>query len=208
MCRRGRNRVREQRSHQLSGHGDRQHARLAWVYGKHVAECASVQQDRIVQKKKVAHGGERACEGHRLDACLFQRLLQAPRVPAPGEATFTAHTTDQGALGLRKGDRVALMMPNILQYPVALFGILRAGLIVVSVNPLYTARELEHQLKDSGPAALVIFEGAAATLQSILPATPVPHVLVPSVGPRTRFPTASAPSFIVSMPRISTRTEP
>jgi len=70
MCRRGRNRVREQRSHQLSGHGDRQHARLAWVYGKHVAECASVQQDRIVQKKKVAHGGERACEGHRLDAFL------------------------------------------------------------------------------------------------------------------------------------------
>jgi long-chain acyl-CoA synthetase len=88
----------------------------------------------------------------------------------------------QGPLGLKQGDRVAVMMPNILQYPVALFGILRAGLVVVSVNPLYTARELEHQLKDSGASAIVIFEGAAATLQSILAATPVRHVIVASVG--------------------------
>lgn len=88
----------------------------------------------------------------------------------------------QSGLGLRKGDRVAVMMPNVLQYPIALFGILRAGLIVVSVNPLYTARELEHQLKDSGAAAIVIYEGAAATLQSILRATPVKHVIVAAVG--------------------------
>jgi long-chain acyl-CoA synthetase len=88
----------------------------------------------------------------------------------------------QTRLGLRKGDRVAVMMPNILQYPVALFGILRAGLVVVSVNPLYTARELEHQLKDSGAAAIVIYEGAAATLQSVLRATPVRHVIIASVG--------------------------
>jgi len=99
----------------------------------------------------------------------------------------------QGVLGLRKGDRVAIMMPNILQYPVALFGILRAGLIVVSVNPLYTARELEHQLKDSGAAAIVIFEGAAATLQSILRATPVKHVIVASVGVITESPRTMAP---------------
>ncbi len=93
----------------------------------------------------------------------------------------------QSGLGLRKGDRVAVMMPNILQYPIALFGILRAGLIVVSVNPLYTARELEHQLKDSGAAAIVIFEGAAATLQSILRATPVKHVIVAAVGDMLGF---------------------
>lgn len=62
----------------------------------------------------------------------------------------------QEGLGLQKGDRVALMMPNLLQYPVALFGILRAGMIVVNVNPLYTPRELEHQLNDSGAAAIVI----------------------------------------------------
>lgn len=62
----------------------------------------------------------------------------------------------QEGLGLQKGDRVALMMPNLLQYPVALFGILRAGMIVVNVNPLYTPRELEHQLNDSGAAAIVM----------------------------------------------------
>jgi len=88
----------------------------------------------------------------------------------------------QSKLGLKKGDRVAVMMPNILQYPVAAFGILRAGLIVVSVNPLYTARELEHQLKDSGAAAIVIFEGGAHTLQEVLPRTPVRHVIVASIG--------------------------
>jgi long-chain acyl-CoA synthetase len=88
----------------------------------------------------------------------------------------------QSKLGLKKGDRVAVMMPNILQYPVAVFGILRAGLVVVSVNPLYTARELQHQLADSGATAIVIFETAAHTLQEIIARTPVRHVLVASVG--------------------------
>jgi long-chain acyl-CoA synthetase len=88
----------------------------------------------------------------------------------------------QTRLGLRKGDRVAVMMPNILQYPVAVFGILRAGLVVVSVNPLYTARELEHQLKDSGAVGVVIFESAAHTLQEVIARTPVKHVIVASVG--------------------------
>lgn len=69
----------------------------------------------------------------------------------------------QQGLGLKKGDRVALMMPNLLQYPVALFGILRAGMIVVNVNPLYTPRELEHQLNDSGAAAIVIVSNFAHT---------------------------------------------
>ncbi|CDL21664.1 Long-chain-fatty-acid--CoA ligase [Klebsiella pneumoniae IS53] len=71
----------------------------------------------------------------------------------------------QEGLGLQKGDRVALMMPNLLQYPVALFGILRAGMIVVNVNPLYTPRELEHQLNDSGAAAIVIVSNFAHTLE-------------------------------------------
>jgi long-chain acyl-CoA synthetase len=88
----------------------------------------------------------------------------------------------QSGLGLPKGERVAIMMPNLLQYPVALFGILRAGLIAVSVNPLYTARELEHQLKDSGASAIVIFESAAHTLQAVIARTPVRHVIVVSVG--------------------------
>ncbi|MBK8018643.1 MAG: AMP-binding protein [Betaproteobacteria bacterium] len=94
----------------------------------------------------------------------------------------------QSGLGLAKGDRVAVMMPNLLNYPIALFGILRAGLVVVSVNPLYTARELEHQLKDSGAKAIVIFEGAAHTLQQIASRVPVKHVIVSAVGDLLGFP--------------------
>ena len=74
----------------------------------------------------------------------------------------------QSSLGLHKGDRVALMMPNLLQYPVALFGVLRAGLVVVNVNPQYTVPELEHQLKDSGAVAIIVLENFAHTLQEVL----------------------------------------
>ena len=74
----------------------------------------------------------------------------------------------QGLPGMAKGERVAIMAPNLLQYPVVLFGILRAGLTVVNVNPLYTPRELEHQLKDSGAKAIVILENFAHTLQSVI----------------------------------------
>lgn len=78
----------------------------------------------------------------------------------------------QNALGLHKGDRVAIMMPNLLQYPVALFGVLRAGLVVVNVNPQYTPTELEHQLRDSGAAAIVVLENFAHTLQLVLDKNP------------------------------------
>ncbi|UDM50854.1 long-chain fatty acid--CoA ligase [Cupriavidus sp. MP-37] len=84
--------------------------------------------------------------------------------------------------GLRPGARVAIMMPNVLQYPVVLAAVLRAGFVVVNVNPLYTPRELEHQLKDSGAEAIVILENFAATLQQVLPRTPVKHVVVASMG--------------------------
>ncbi|MDR7033273.1 long-chain acyl-CoA synthetase [Mesorhizobium sp. BE184] len=84
--------------------------------------------------------------------------------------------------GLQKGARVALMMPNVLQYPVAMMAVLRAGYIVVNVNPLYTPRELEHQLKDSGAQAIVILENFAATLEAIVAKTPVKHVVVASMG--------------------------
>ena len=86
------------------------------------------------------------------------------------------------AKGLRKGARVAIMMPNCLQYPVAMFGALRAGYIVVNVNPLYTARELEHQLRDSGAEAIVILENFARTLQEVLSRTPVKHVVLAALG--------------------------
>ena len=86
------------------------------------------------------------------------------------------------SLGLSKGARVALMMPNVLQYPVATAAVLRAGFAVVNVNPLYTPRELEHQLKDSGAEAVVVLENFAATVQQALPHTSVKHVIVGSMG--------------------------
>jgi len=88
------------------------------------------------------------------------------------------------SLGLAKGDRVALMMPNVPQYPVAVAAVLRAGFVVVNVNPLYTPRELEHQLRDSGAKAIVIIENFAATLEKCIAATPVQHVLLASMGDR------------------------
>ncbi|WP_443094459.1 long-chain-fatty-acid--CoA ligase [Phyllobacterium sp. CCNWLW109] len=84
--------------------------------------------------------------------------------------------------GLVKGDRVAIMMPNVLQYPIVIAGILRAGLIVVNVNPLYTPRELEYQLKDSGAKAIIVLENFAATLQKVITKTSVQHVVVTAMG--------------------------
>lgn len=95
-------------------------------------------------------------------------------------AAFAAYL--QHTLKLQKGDRVALMMPNLLQYPVALFGVLRAGLTVVNVNPLYTARELEHQLKDAEVNTIVILENFAHTLQKAISKTPVKHVITTRIG--------------------------
>ncbi len=98
---------------------------------------------------------------------------------------------------LQKGDRIALMMPNCLQYPVALFGALRAGLTVVNTNPLYTQRELEHQLKDSGAKAIVVFEQAAHVLQECLHETPVKHVIVTGIGDLVGFPKGPIINFLL-----------
>src|SRR5215475_13814605 len=84
--------------------------------------------------------------------------------------------------GLPKGARVALMMPNVLQYPVATAAVLRAGYAVVNVNPLYTPRELEHQLKDSGAEAIIVLENFATTVQQVVARTAVKHVIVGSMG--------------------------
>jgi long-chain acyl-CoA synthetase len=85
-------------------------------------------------------------------------------------------------LGLAKGDRVAIMLPNVPQYPIAVAAVLRAGFVVVNVNPLYTARELQHQLHDAGATVIVILENFAATLQACMPQTPVKHVLLAAMG--------------------------
>jgi long-chain acyl-CoA synthetase len=88
----------------------------------------------------------------------------------------------QKVAGLRRGDRVAIMLPNLLQYPIALFGAQRAGMVVVNTNPLYTARELEHQLKDSGATAIVVLENVAHTLEEVLPRTGVKTIVTTQIG--------------------------
>ena len=101
------------------------------------------------------------------------------------------------AQGLQPGDRVALMMPNVPQYPVAVAGVLRAGCVVVNVNPLYTPRELEHQLKDSGARVLVILENFAHTLQKVRKAVPVKQVVLASMGELMGFPKGLIVDFVV-----------
>src|SRR5439155_12358254 len=101
------------------------------------------------------------------------------------------------AQGLVKGDRVAVMMPNVPQYPVAVAAILRAGLVVVNVNPLYTPRELEHQLKDSGAKSIVILENFAATLQQVMSAVPTKQVILASMGDLLGFPKGLIVNYVV-----------
>src|ERR1700722_18889640 len=103
--------------------------------------------------------------------------------------------------GLSKGDRVALMMPNILQYPIALFGVLRAGMVVVNTNPLYTARELEHQLKDSGAKAIVIVENFVHVLQQVLPRTDLKNVLITRIGDLLGVPRGFIVNFVLKYVR-------
>ncbi|EEQ17703.1 Long-chain-fatty-acid--CoA ligase [Yersinia intermedia ATCC 29909] len=103
----------------------------------------------------------------------------------------------QQGLGLQKGDRVALMMPNLLQYPIALFGVLRAGMVVVNVNPLYTPRELEHQLNDSGAVAIVIVSNFAHTLEKIVFKTQIKHVILTRMGDQLSTAKGTLVNFVV-----------
>jgi len=99
--------------------------------------------------------------------------------------------------GFVKGDRFAIMLPNTLQYPIALFGALRAGLVVVNTNPLYTAPELEHQLSDSGATGILVLENFAHVVEKVLPRTGVKHVLVTAVGDLLGFPKSHIVNFVV-----------
>ncbi|QJR11098.1 Long-chain-fatty-acid--CoA ligase [Usitatibacter rugosus] len=103
----------------------------------------------------------------------------------------------QNVAGLKRGSRVAIMMPNLLQYPVALFAVLRAGLVVVNCNPLYTPRELEHQLKDSGAEAIVILENFAKTLEQVVAQTSVKTIVTTQLGDMLGFPKGAIVNFVV-----------
>lgn len=109
-------------------------------------------------------------------------------------AQFAAYLQNSG---LKKGDSVAIMMPNLLQYPVALFGILRAGLVVVNVNPLYTPRELEHQLNDANVRTIIILENFAVTLEKVIANTPVQNVVLCSLGDMLALPKKWIVNFAV-----------
>jgi len=139
---------------------------------------------------------EEACarHGHHTAFSNFGETLSYAQLDELSRA-FAAWLTRRS--GLQRGDRVALMMPNILQYPIALFGVLRAGMVVVNTNPLYTARELEHQLKDSGAKAIVIVENFAHTLQQVLPHTTLKKVLVTRIGDFVGFPKGTIINFVL-----------
>ncbi|MEP9370583.1 long-chain fatty acid--CoA ligase [Mesorhizobium sp. KR1-2] len=132
-------------------------------------EFASIGDLVVDAAKKYASRPAFTCMGKTM---TFAELERA-------SAAFGAYLQSKG---LPQGARVALMMPNVLQYPVALLGVLRAGYTVVNVNPLYTPRELEHQLKDSGADAIVILENFAVSLEAVIARTPVKHVIVASLG--------------------------
>ncbi|MFC6839222.1 long-chain fatty acid--CoA ligase [Xanthomonas theicola] len=102
-----------------------------------------------------------------------------------------------GELQLKKGDRVALMMPNCLQYPIAIFGVLLAGMTVVNVNPLYTPRELRHQLVDSGASAIVVIDNFGKTVQEVLADTPLKHIITTGLGDMLGFPKGALVNFVL-----------
>lgn len=103
----------------------------------------------------------------------------------------------QNVIGLKKGDRIAIQMPNLLQFPIALFGALRAGLIVVNTNPLYTAREMRYQFKDSGAKAILIVENFASHLEEVLKDTDIEHVIITELGDMLKFPKNKIVNFVV-----------
>ncbi|HTW37954.1 MAG TPA: AMP-binding protein [Steroidobacteraceae bacterium] len=136
----------------------------------------------------------------------FARFAERPAFSQMGRAMsfreLEEHSRAFGAWlqkesGLKRGDRLAIMLPNVLQYPIAMFGALRAGMTVVNTNPLYTARELEHQLNDSGASAIVVLENFAHVVTEVLPRTKLKWVLVTSVGAWLGFPKSRIVDFVV-----------
>ena len=124
---------------------------------------------------------EKICQEYG-DAPVFTSLGKTMTYKEFDEKVTAFASYLQSLPGVEQGDRVAVMMPNLLQYPICLFGIMKAGLIVVNVNPLYTARELGGQLKDSGAKVLVIIENFAKTFEKIQKDSPVEHVITTQVG--------------------------
>ncbi|WP_024890360.1 long-chain fatty acid--CoA ligase [Luteimonas huabeiensis] len=131
------------------------------------------------------------------DRAAFSNMGKAITYAELDEASrqFAAYLL--GELKLKKGDRVAIMMPNCLQYPIATFGILRAGLVVVNVNPMYTVREFKHQMADSGTTAILVLDNFAHTVQKALPDTAIRHVITTGLGDLLGFPKGPIVNFVL-----------
>ena len=142
------------------------------------------------------HMYEEACRNHAAQPA-FSNMGRTLSYAEVDELSRRFGAWLQKEAGLKKGDRIAIMMPNVLQYPIAIFGALRAGLTVVNTNPLYTAREVEHQLNDSGATVMVLYEGACATLQEVVRQTPLKTVIVTGIGDMLGFPKGAITNFVV-----------
>lgn len=163
-----------------------------WIkgYEPHVAPEINITENSLIDViensfNEFRHNPAFTCMGKTIN---FDKLDQYSRELA---AYF------QNTLGLKKGDRVAIMMPNILQYPVALFAIIRSGLVCVNVNPLYTARELEHQLTDSGAETIIIAANFAHTLAEVQDKVPVKNVIITELADLLGFPKSLILNFLI-----------
>jgi long-chain acyl-CoA synthetase len=163
-----------------------------WLKNYPAGVPADVKLDECSSLLELMDTGFRA-HAHRRAYAFMDRFFTFADIDAQS-AAFGAWLQGKG---IAPGTRVAIMMPNVVQYPIALGGVLRAGCVVVNVNPLYTPRELEHQLKDSGAEAIVILENFAATLQQVIERTAVKHVIVASVGDRLGFLKGSLVNFVL-----------
>jgi long-chain acyl-CoA synthetase len=139
---------------------------------------------------------ERACAAHA-DSVAYVQMGRSLTYRELDELSGHFAVWLQKTAGLAKGDRIAIMLPNVLQYPIAMFGALRAGLVVVNTNPLYTVPELEHQLNDSGATVIVVLENFAHSIQEVLPRTKLKHVLVTAVGDLLGFPKSSIVNYVI-----------
>ena len=146
--------------------------------------------------RSIAHLLESACErfNHRPAFSNMGKVLTYREVDRQSRA-FASYLLN--VLKLNKGDRVAIMLPNVLQYPIALLGALRAGMTVVNTNPLYTARELRHQLHDAGASAIVVLDNFASVLAEVLHDTPCKHVITTGVGDLLGFPKSAVVNLML-----------
>ena len=164
-----------------------------WLSSYPAGVPADIDADRFSSIKQVF---DEACKNYR-DLPAFTCMDKSLTYGALDDMSRAFAAYLQNVLKLEKGDRVAVMMPNILQYPVAICGILRAGFTVVNVNPLYTPRELEHQLHDSGAVAIVVVENVAATLQQVLGKTSIKQVISTQIGDLLGFPKSLLTNFVI-----------